>query len=449
MLTRAHPHSPLADDELDTLFRDLEGARGVGLAVSGGADSVALMVLFARWQALRGGGPDALVLGVDHGLRPDSGDDIRKVVTWAQALGLPVRALEWTGAKPETDLQAAARRARYALMADALEAAGFTHLVTAHHLEDQAETFLLRLAGGSGPHGLGGMAPVGRRGRLTVVRPFLSVPKARLVATLEAAGQDWVEDPSNRDPRFARARLRALMPALAELGLTAERLADAAAHLRQTSAAIDAMAARFLSENGTAHPAGPHVFDFAGFSALPEAVAQRLLSVLVRFHGETGYPPRTTKRDDLLGALVTGEGVKRTLGRAVVERSGATVWIYPEAGRRGARDLALAPGEAAETGRAGRVALSQEAPGAVRIAPLGADGRRVLAGEGIAAPKAMPRAGYEASLAVWHEDAPVFVPVSDWAAEAWRGQVEFEPGDPFGGPPEAADRARAYHSSNF
>lgn len=298
---------PIGDDELDGLFGHLQG-RPLALAVSGGADSMALMHLIARWaardhvkaswtkrwrrkrasepeifrgatdrnglvapswlggvdsfEALEGmdGPPHVVVLTVDHGLRRESAREAVFVAEEAGRLGLPCEILRWAGPKPATGIQEAARAARRDLMLDCLRAEASIliemankqncelaldaerWLVLAHHQEDQAETVLMRLSRGSGLEGLAGMRPRSHATRgptaerpttfaAHVCRPLLNLPKARLVATLEAGGHGWVEDPSNEDERFERVRLRKVMAALGEVGLTAEKIALSARRL--------------------------------------------------------------------------------------------------------------------------------------------------------------------------------------------------------------------------
>src|SRR5205807_2476678 len=191
---------------------------------------------------------------VDHGLRSDSAREARAVKQLARRLGIRHRTVRWIGRKPKTGLQEAARAVRYRLLAKAARAAGAGHILTAHTLDDQAETVLLRMARGSGLTGLAAMAretplsgqpdargaaPRDGAGPLLLVRPLLDLPKARLIATLDAEGVAFCDDPSNRDPRFTRPRLRELMPVLAGEGLDAKRLAVLARRLRRAEAAIE------------------------------------------------------------------------------------------------------------------------------------------------------------------------------------------------------------------
>ena len=207
------------------------------LAVSGGPDSTALMHAAASWPDA----PPLLVATVDHGLRPESRAEAEGVAAQAAMLGLPHVVLAW-GDPPPRVSQRAAREARYRLLAEHAAAIGAVRVATAHTLDDQVETVLMRLAAGSGLSGLGGMEPVSQRGTLRHLRPFLGFRKVELVATCRARGWSFVEDPTNRDPRYARPRWRALAGLLATEGLTPERVATLGDRLRRADAALDAAA---------------------------------------------------------------------------------------------------------------------------------------------------------------------------------------------------------------
>jgi tRNA(Ile)-lysidine synthase len=311
-VSAAERAAPVSVAEAKTLFSGLRSAPALVLAVSGGPDSTALMVLAARWRAALRGGPELFAVTVDHGLRAESRREARAAKQLALRLGIRHRTLRWTGEKPVTGLQEAARAARYRLLAAAARAAGAGHILTAHTLDDQAETVLLRMARGSGLTGLAGMArettllgaiPGAIRGEirdagaarrpaakpLLLVRPLLGLPKARLIATLEAGRIPSCDDPSNRDPRFTRARLRELMPVLAGEGLDAKRLALLASRLRRAEATIElavGVAAGAVSDapwtNG-----GPILLDAEKFIRLPAEVALRLLGrAIVHAAGE-------------------------------------------------------------------------------------------------------------------------------------------------------------------
>ena len=219
----AHPSArdSKADGEdaaVATVFTSLASAKAIVLAVSGGPDSVALMLMAAQW-AKSGKAPPLFVATVDHGLRPDSRHEAETVALWAAALGLPHQLLVWDGDKPKTRIQERARDKRYALLCAYAAEVGADTLVTAHHADDQAETILFRLVRGSGLKGLAGMAFAMERGGLTHVRPLLDWTKDDLIGLCRDRQHPYFDDPSNRNPAYARARLRRLSGVLAENGL--------------------------------------------------------------------------------------------------------------------------------------------------------------------------------------------------------------------------------------
>ncbi len=332
----------VGDEEASALFDGLAGLRGIVLAVSGGADSTALLVLAARWAKRRKKrAPKLIAVTIDHGLRAESAREAAAVKRLARRFGVPHRTLHWRGRKPKTGLQAAARIARYRLLAEAASRAGCEHILTAHTLDDQAETMLFRLARGSGLTGLAGMAgvsvlPVGGEATLLLVRPLLHIPKVRLVATLQAAGVGHSEDPTNRDPRFTRARLRTLMPALAREGLDARGLARLALRMRRAEATIEFAvdAARAALAPGPWRERGPIVFDSPRFNGLPAEVALRLLGRAVAHAGDEG-PVELAKLESLYDALRHAQAsLRRTLAGALVARDRDRLTIARAPARR-------------------------------------------------------------------------------------------------------------------
>jgi tRNA(Ile)-lysidine synthase len=216
-------------------------------------------------------------------------------------------------------VQKAARAARYRLLAAAAQEASAGHVLTAHSLDDQAETVLMRLAHGSGLSGLAGMTRTSALDRIVLVRPFLDIPKARLVATLEAAGVPFLDDPSNRDPRFLRTRLRQLMPGLAAEGLDAARFACFGRRIARAEAALDQAAvdamARLMHRTESAI-----VLDRAGFAALSEELRLRLLRRAIAQMGDEG-PIELARLEALVAALGVAcavDPLRRTLAGALI-----------------------------------------------------------------------------------------------------------------------------------
>jgi tRNA(Ile)-lysidine synthase len=257
----------------------------VAVAVSGGPDSLALSILADQWARQRGG--RVCALSVDHGLRPESEAEIRKLSQWLAARSIRHEILVWRGPKPATGIQEAARSARYQLLTGWCRAQGCLHLMTGHHREDQVETYLLRQRAGSGRDGLAGMPAVRELAGCRILRPLLDVPKARLVATLAAAGQEFITDPSNRDPTFARARLRQDTGDL-DLDATLGELRK----LAHDRIAREYGCYALLAHAAALHPAGFAVLDPEVLLSAPPELAERALSKLVFALGGGLYPPR-------------------------------------------------------------------------------------------------------------------------------------------------------------
>ncbi|HEX4534525.1 MAG TPA: tRNA lysidine(34) synthetase TilS [Rhizomicrobium sp.] len=279
------------------------------VAVSGGADSVALMLLSASWaKAKRIASP--VILTVDHGLRTGSRKDALSVVRAAKKLGLKAHILSWKGTKPRADIEAAAREARYRLMGEWCAAQGVCSLYVAHSLDDQAETFLLRLARGSGVDGLSAMQrvshyPLQGFDRISVARPLLGFGRADLRAFVSACRQNWVEDPMNLDPRFARSRLRIAWPALTQAGLSASRIADAARHLRRARHALE-WAADTLLAAGCRFEGGKALLDSGLLVAAPPEIGLRALASVLMTVSGLAYRPRFERLERLYGAITDG-----------------------------------------------------------------------------------------------------------------------------------------------
>ncbi|MFC7396254.1 tRNA lysidine(34) synthetase TilS [Chelatococcus sp. GCM10030263] len=338
------------DDEIARLFAPLATASGLLLAVSGGPDSLALLLLTHRWRA-RGEVPPIAVASVDHGLRPDGAAEVAAVAALCARLGLPHRTLLWRGPKPRAGLQEAARTARYGLLAEAARDLGASHIVTAHHRDDQAETVLMRLARGSGIGGLAAMRPLTSVAPdLILARPLLAVPKPRLVALVEEAGISAADDPSNRDPRFARAVLRREAEARAALGLTDERLSLLAARAARADETLETVAglafARLADRQHDQGEAGDRRVVLApAFFGEGEEIRLRVLRrAILEVTGATALDAhrlRLERLEDMAGALeiarADGLPLKRSLGGALLtlDRNGQVDLVREGPRRRG------------------------------------------------------------------------------------------------------------------
>jgi tRNA(Ile)-lysidine synthase len=338
--------TPTIDDAagLNALFAAVAGEPAVALAVSGGADSLALMLLAQSWAANLAAAPRLIVYSVDHGLRPEAADEVAMVLQAAGKLGLAARGLAWTGTKPETGMQEAARTARYRLMGAAMAEDGATVLLTAHHLQDQAETVLMRMAHGSGIEGLKGMTSMAAIEGVQVHRPLLHVDPASLRAVVDAAGLAPAEDPSNVDPHYERVRWRQAMPQLAALGLDAGAVALFAERMAEADAAIAQMADGCFTEIVRLDGFGAARIELAPFAGLSPAISTRLLGRVLNIVGGRQKPRALGQVERLRQAIAEAGLAKATtvLGCVIRIKDGAVV-VAREPGRSLPSDALLAP----------------------------------------------------------------------------------------------------------
>ncbi len=341
-LDRASGKARFSTIEIAEIFRPWETARSILLAVSGGPDSVALMLLAAEW--LRGRAAPALsVATVDHGLRTESRQEAEMVARWAGALLLPHTALVWQGAKPRSRLQERAREARYNLLFEHAARIGAGHVMTAHHADDQAETVLFRLLRGSGISGLSGMASSSRRNGIVLARPLLSCTKAELAAFCEAKGHPFIVDPSNNDPSYARARLRRLSCLLAEEGLDRKTLLRLGYRAARADAALEVQARAVAARLGAERRPGMFKANISALVHEPEEIFLRFLSdelKLIRGDRPLRLDRLEAVAHGLSEALHTGKAFKTTLGGSILrlERD-RTLIIKPEGPRKRGRKI--------------------------------------------------------------------------------------------------------------
>ena len=321
----AHPIDP------DALFAPLREFTRVALAVSGGPDSLALMLLAAEYAVATQTYQRFVVYSVDHGLRAEAPSEVAFVVAEAKRLGFEARGLRWDGEKPPTAIQEAARLARYRLFEEAMRRDGAEALVTAHHMGDQAETVLMRLAHGSGIEGLRGMDYFSEIGELKVVRPLLGVDPADLREVVRRAGITPVADPSNSDLEYERVRWRRLMPELEAMGLDARRLSKFAERMRDADRALSAAAGQVSATIDL--DTGERAIPREVLRRLPRAVAVKVVGRLLAEVGGWRKPHDLAAIEALTDRLIR-EPVRTTLHGCIVRSGGKTVRITRETGRR-------------------------------------------------------------------------------------------------------------------
>ena len=294
----------------------------LGVAVSGGPDSLALLLLA---NAAFPGRIHAVT--VDHQLRAEGAGEAQFVAELSARLGVPHRILRVKVQSRGEGLQGEARRARYGALAGWAAENSLSAVCTAHHMDDQAETILMRLQRGSGASGLAGVRPVRRMGDLKIARPLLGWTRAELLTVIEGSGIQPIDDPSNRDPRFERVAMRRFLAANPQF--QPARLARSAASLAKTDEALEWMAGLLEAER-CAVAGGEWRIDSTG---LPRELARRLLVRAVSSVAPNGA--NGTGALDVEGLLQTLEsGGTGTLAGALATASGPLWRVRPAPPRR-------------------------------------------------------------------------------------------------------------------
>lgn len=312
----------------------IECSGGLAVAVSGGADSMALGHLLWRWARRNAVG--LLVLTVDHGLRAEAAEEARGVGAFFASLeGVTHKTLVWAHEEmPDARIQELARGARYDLMAGELRGQGITHLFTAHHQGDQAETFLFRLSKGSGLDGLAAMAQVQELPQgIKLCRPLLDVPKQNLLAYCAAFENPYFHDPSNDQEKYSRVRLRNSMQVLEQEGLSEKRLAQTARRMGRAREALDEIARQVHKTAQIENETGKIVFDFNKLKSWPNEIVLRVILICISDFGLAGkYGVRMERAENLVEDLLKPFPFrKRTLGKMIFDRDDKRGWLSIEA----------------------------------------------------------------------------------------------------------------------
>lgn len=308
-----------------SITRSLDGIAGpIGLAVSGGGDSVAMLRLVAEWA--QSSNVRLFVYSVDHGLRESAAGEVKFVAGICETLGVDHRALKWADWSGEGNLPAEARKARYDLIADAARKDGTSTVLLAHTIDDQAETVLMALARRSGVDGLSGM-PLAREDRgITWLRPLLGQTRQSLRDYLRDIGQNWVDDPTNEDTAYERVRMRQAKEVLDELGLTGSALSDVAENMQRVRQQLEISSAEALER--FAQPIAGAVKLSPALLSEAEETARRVL-----MHCLCWVAPlsKTARRDAILRSLrQLAEGQSVSLQGCLVLAKKNAIWVVRE-----------------------------------------------------------------------------------------------------------------------
>ncbi len=331
----SEPKNPIGEVEFSTLMKPLgpfEPSPEVAVGFSGGGDSTALLLLAARWTRRRGG--KIFALTVDHGLRPDSSSEAKLVQRRVKALGISGSILRWEGPKPVSGIQNVARQMRYELMTRWCRRMGILHLLLGHHQEDQAETLLHRLGRQTGADGLAGMSRLRETNHLRLLRPCLGISKTRLQAVTKSYKLDWVDDPSNQNLAYARARLRKLLPSLEAEKISSAALAGTANRLASVRKTLEYQTAKILAATSELSSFGYARIRFEALTDLEPEIAHRVLDRVLGAIGGHFYPIRYQLLVNLLESIRhTKLAVSRTLAGCIILHQNGDILVVREAGR--------------------------------------------------------------------------------------------------------------------
>ncbi|MEC7964838.1 MAG: tRNA lysidine(34) synthetase TilS [Pseudomonadota bacterium] len=389
-------------------WQSTDPAGALGIAVSGGSDSLALLYLASDWA--RDQGVDLHVMTVDHGLRAEAAQEAAFVADHATTLGLPHRVLRWQGWDGQGNLMDQARRARYRLMADWAREQGLNAVLLGHTLDDQAETLMMRLARGAGVDGLAAMVAQGEQAGFAFLRPLLSVRRDALRAELTARNVTWVEDPSNDDTRFERVRMRQSLTMLAQQGVEAEALSQSAQNLAEARGALNWAVAQFAGKHVTQR-AGDLAIAAAPFADLPAELQRRLLQHALGWIAGPGYAPRSEALAQLRAQALAGQGATLS-GVRMTHRKG-TIYLFRELAA--VADMTTPVDQPFDT----RWQLSGPGGADLHIAPLGEDGLQ-------ACPKPReslrPAAALQADPAIWRDNQLISAPLAGFL-QGWQAEL--------------------------
>jgi tRNA(Ile)-lysidine synthase len=395
------------------LFAGLDPQGIVIVAVSGGSDSLALLLLANAWAQAHDITLHAVT--IDHGLRPEAAAEAAFVAALCEGLSMDHTTLAWEGVKPLTGLPEAARNARYALIEEFARDIGSDLILTGHTLDDQAETMLMRIRrlgeaeadGGSTSLGRGLAAMPARSvlpGGTLLARPLLGIERDTLRAYLATFGQSWIEDPTNSDTAYERVRVRR---ELAADRLLKERLAALNLAMTRWRALLARDTAALLDHLVSVKPGPVFLFDLKLAQAAPEPVLIHAVQVLLAVSGGGGRLVPRRKVEALVAGFGGGETGRMTLGGAVIERDGALVRFFRET--RGMEGRFVDPGDTVLWD--GRVEVANASRQKVHVGPLTRQGLAELErarGRTIAG---RPRAALHSSARITTADGTNYLPM--------------------------------------
>ncbi|PZX19667.1 tRNA(Ile)-lysidine synthase [Palleronia aestuarii] len=395
--------APIGEAQLlSTLASEIPDDAGkIGVAVSGGGDSLALLLLAARHG--RAAGLHVEAITVDHGLRAGAAQEAERVARLCLELAVPHAIRRWSRPEGPGNLQAQARIARYDLISGWAVERGVTHVLLGHTADDQAETFLMRLGRRAGVDGLARMSGRFAHGGAVFLRPLLDATRADLRRFLQERGVEWCDDPSNEDPRFDRVRARRALAALADLGLDAAALTAVAAHMATARDALEQVTCDAAHEI-VVQEHGDLLIRRDRFREIPPEIARRLCQAALRWVGGASYPPRFRPLSEVIRVL--GSGGSISLAGCLV-RSGPGNFARVMREFDAVRHMVVSAGSLWD----GRWNIDGPPVPGTTIRPLGEEGVRQLPDE---ATNLRPRQALLADPGLWRDDQLIAAPLAGY-----------------------------------
>ncbi|MEQ1789879.1 MAG: tRNA lysidine(34) synthetase TilS [Rickettsiales bacterium] len=292
----------------------------IAVAISGGSDSMALLLLAQDWVRARNG--KLIALTVNHNLRLEAADEALQVKQWCATHNIEHHTLCWQHSTPQTsNIQANARDARYQLMTEYCHKNNILHLLTAHHCDDQVETLFFRLARGSGLEGLSAMSAQTVISGVRLLRPLLQIPKSRLMATLKEKNQLWLEDPSNQNTLYTRVCIRKKLTQNTSKNAIRTAANNLTNNLGKFRNLLENKIASQLTNAIEIYNQGYASIIIDGFNLLDKEIALKSLSALIQTISGSPHPPRKEKLVGLYDAIYTNKlNTKRSLGGLLFEK---------------------------------------------------------------------------------------------------------------------------------
>lgn len=275
----------------------IKSFKNIAVAVSGGSDSMALAI--AAKEIIADESSNLIALTVDHKLRDESKNEAIQAGKWLNKCGINHHVLAWNGEKKQSNIQSEARNARYKLLTDYCHASGIDLLLIGHNSEDQAETVLMRLMRGSGVDGIAGVSARTVAHGINILRPFLKIKKQQIKEFLTTMGQNWIEDPSNLNEKYARVVARNFINQAADKDLLVDRLVETAENMSQSKSYIESKIAEDMQRAVKIYAEGYVVIDAEVFKLLHVEAAYKILSKIVQAVGGSYYKPRFEKLKNL------------------------------------------------------------------------------------------------------------------------------------------------------